>query len=230
MMFKKLLLIPLLSSGADQLLDPVKHDPFKVEFSEDQKPHPSEADRVSEMPIIGKMETDTFSGFIDVSNHEYSKQIYYLLYKSRSDPVIDPTIIWFNGGPGCSSLIGNLQEHGPWIVPEPEGDDVDDGKWEFKRNKWSWNNRANIIYIDQPAGVGYTQCKMKHANRPRSGSGLCPYNDEQAMRDTYKAILHLLDNKFPELKKNELYLSGESFGGIYVPNLLKRFDQHIVEN
>lgn len=77
----------------------------------------------------------------------------------------DPTIIWFNGGPGCSSVIGNLQEHGPFIIPEPEeGGDESGDTWEFKRNPWSWNNEANIFYIDQPAGVGYTQCKMKEGH------------------------------------------------------------------
>ena len=49
------------------------------------------------------------------------------------------------------------------------------------------------------------------------------------MRDTYRAVLELLNHKFPEFRENELYLSGESYGGIYVPNLLKRLDQHIEE-
>ena len=136
--------------------------------------HPfSEADRVTEMPMIGQVDTETFSGFINIDNHVYEKQIYYLFHKSRANPDTDPLIIWFNGGPGCSSLIGNLSEHGPWIIPEPPGDSMDDIHYQFKRNPWSWNNEASVLYIDQPAGVGYTQCKMKegHHSRPRWGKG-----------------------------------------------------------
>lgn len=46
------------------------------------------------------------------------------------------------------------------------------------------------------------------------------YSDETATVDNLKAILKFYE-KFPELKKNELYISGESYAGVYVPFLSK---------
>jgi carboxypeptidase C (cathepsin A) len=81
---------------------------------------------------------------------------------SRTSPATDPVIIWFNGGPGCSSMLGWSQEHGPYSMA--------DGATNFTYNEWSWNNNANMIYIEAPAGVGYSicgdqsECKFDDAN------------------------------------------------------------------
>ena len=61
-------------------------------------------------------------------------------------------MIWFNGGPGCSSLLGFFQENGPLVV-EDNGD--------MSVNQYSWNSRANVLYIESPAGVGYSLAGTK---------------------------------------------------------------------
>jgi hypothetical protein len=56
--------------------------------------------------------------------------------------------IWLNGGPGASSMLGALQENGPCFI----GDDSN----STYLNPFSWNNKANMLYIDQPVQTGFS--------------------------------------------------------------------------
>jgi|TARA_B110001469_G_C9305804_1_gene165793 carboxypeptidase C (cathepsin A) len=38
-------------------------------------------------------------------------------------------------------------------------------------------------------------------------------------KDVFEALQFFYDKKFPNLVTNELFISGESYGGIYVPYL-----------
>ena len=81
---------------------------------------------------------DMYSGYINVP--DTSKEIHYVFLESRKDPMNDPLIVWFNGGPGCSTMLGFLQETGPYVLQ--------DGESTYTANEYSWNNETNILYID----------------------------------------------------------------------------------
>ena len=147
-----------------------------------------------------------YSGYIDIANT--TKKIHYLLTESKNDRTKDPLIIWFNGGPGCSSMLGLLQELGPYLL--------EDGETEFFENPYSWNNEASILYIEQPAGVGYSYCNSTED---------CTFDDDSSAADNLKVLLSWFE-KFPEYQNHELYISGESYAGVYVPLLVNEIDKH----
>lgn len=69
-------------------------------------------------------------------------------FESRNNASNAPLAAWFNGGPGCSSMIGLFQENGPCHFVN--------GESTPSLNNNSFNNVANILYVDQPIGVGFS--------------------------------------------------------------------------
>ena len=63
------------------------------------------------------------------------KELHYYFTESQNDPYNDPyndpLVIWTNGGPGCSSMLALLQEHGPFYM--------EDFGNTFYNNPFSWN-------------------------------------------------------------------------------------------
>jgi serine carboxypeptidase-like clade 2 len=105
-------------------------------------------------------------------------------------------------------MMGLMQEHGPYIIPE--------GKQDFVKNPWAWNREANVFYIDAPSTVGFSICKM--------GSDNCNYDDAMTAEENLDAVILLL-KKFPEIQLNDIYIAGESFAGIFVPQLAEKIEE-----
>ena len=57
------------------------------------------------------------------------------------------TVIWLNGGPGCSSEDGVLMEIGPYRLKDQDN---------LELNPGSWNEFANLLFVDNPVGTGYS--------------------------------------------------------------------------
>lgn len=69
-------------------------------------------------------------------------------FEARNNSNTAPLAAWFNGGPGCSSMIGLFEENGPCHFVN--------GESKPSLNEHSWNNEVNMLYIDQPIGVGFS--------------------------------------------------------------------------
>jgi len=149
-------------------------------------------------PYKGRM----FSGYLNLSNP--IKKLHYLFVESERSKEKDPLILWLNGGPGCSSLLGWSQEHGPASFKENSA--------EFKLNLNSWNRFANVLYLESPAGVGFSTIA---SYKERDWA----VDDQSSGKQNLEALLDFLQ-KFPSYQNNDLYISGESYAGIYVPILV----------
>ena len=107
-------------------------------------------------------------------------------------------------------MLAFMQEHGPWVM--------DDGEETFHLNNYSWNSNASMLYIEMPAGVGYSYC-----NTTEGSTDNCTFTDTNSAEQNLIALRNWFE-RFPEYKTKDLYLSGESYSGIYVPQLLNQID------
>ena len=65
-----------------------------------------EANRVLSIPDMATFDNfGAFSGYLNVSD---AKALHYLFFESKNAPETDPVLIWFNGGPGCSSMLARV--------------------------------------------------------------------------------------------------------------------------
>ncbi|KAJ7202081.1 alpha/beta-hydrolase [Mycena pura] len=111
----------------------------------------------------------------------------------------DPWIIWLNGGPGASSMIGLMTENGPLRVT---------GTYSIVQNNLSWHQLADTFWIDQPVGTGYSTSDTTVPN-------------EDQMGEDFVGFLSNIVKIFPGLATRPLYLMGESYAGTYIPYITK---------
>jgi carboxypeptidase D len=85
---------------------------------------------VESLPLIDLDIGEFYSGMMPV-NDSLDAAMFFIFQPTVGDPV-DEVTIWFNGGPGCSSLEGFLQENGmfQWAW----------GMYEAEINPYSWPN------------------------------------------------------------------------------------------
>nr|XP_043630748.1 serine carboxypeptidase 1-like [Erigeron canadensis] len=144
---------------------------------------------------------DQYSGYVTVDpNH--GRALFYYLTESPANSSTNPLVLWLNGGPGCSSFgNGAMMELGPFRV---NADSV-----TLSHNKYAWNNVANVLFLESPAGVGFS-----YSNTTQDYIT----GDEQTAKDSYTFLINWLE-RFPEYKTRDFYITGESYAGHYVPQL-----------
>ena len=97
--------------------------------------------------------------------------------------------MWLNGGPGCSSTTGLLFENGPCTINGPN---------KTVLNPHSWNNVANMLFLDQPIGTGFSYA---------SDASKVDTLPDLAV-DVY-AFLQLFAARFPEYASAPLHVAAE---------------------
>ncbi len=107
----------------------------------------AQADQVTNLPGAEALDIkfNQFSGYIKLNG---TKNMHYWFVESERDPSKDPIAFWTNGGPGCSGLLGFLTEQGPFRTDQKD--------LSLTLNEYSWNKIANMVFIEQPCGVGFS--------------------------------------------------------------------------
>ncbi|KAH0933310.1 hypothetical protein HID58_010427, partial [Brassica napus] len=159
-----------------------------------------------EGPLPFELET----GYIGIGEEE-NLQLFYYFIKSEKNPKEDPLLLWLNGGPGCSSLEGLLFENGPVAVKV----EVYNGSLvSLVSTPYSWTQMANIIYLDQPIGAGFSY----------SRTPLGKTSDTNEAKMIHEFLQKWL-SKHPQFFSNPFYATGDSYSGKTVPALVQEISQ-----
>ena len=146
---------------------------------------------------LGAGNETSYSGFIGPLKGTEDGHLFYWWFESRSSPDTDPLVIWLSGGPGCSSELALFYENGPYkMAPDST----------FSTNAYSWNSMANLLFIDQPLGTGYSYSSPLDVVTSEAG----------VATDLYNFLVDFFA-EYPQLDGRELYIVGESYAGHYVP-------------
>ena len=126
-----------------------------------------------------------------------------------------PVIVWLNGGPGSSSILGLLQELGPLLFNAT-------GTGFMTSNPYSWTKLpANILILESPIGVGYSYCSAQEIP-----GHVCHNTDTYTASTSRAAIVDFFQHKFPEFRTNPFYITGESYAGVYIPTLANQIIEY----
>ncbi|KAF4678097.1 hypothetical protein FOL47_005376 [Perkinsus chesapeaki] len=144
-----------------------------------------------------------YSGYFTV-NATNDRKYFFWFFEARNSPSTSPTTLWLSGGPGASSILGLLMENGPCGV-------LDDGV-TTQFNDDGWNHASNMVWLDQPAGTGYSMGKHEHSLAE--------------VRDDLYSFIQAFFHHFPQYNR-DFHITGESFAGHYIPAIA---DKIVKEN
>ncbi|KAI8005087.1 Serine carboxypeptidase-like 42 [Camellia lanceoleosa] len=160
-----------------------------------------EEDLVVRLPGQPNVGFRQYAGYVDV-DVKAGRSLFYYFVEAEQDSLHKPLTLWLNGGPGCSSIGGGaFTELGPFF---PKGD----GRG-LRRNSMSWNKASNLLFVESPAGVGWSYSNT-------TSDYVC--GDDSTAGDMHMFMMKWYE-KFPEFKSRDLFLTGESYAGHYIPQL-----------
>jgi serine carboxypeptidase-like clade II len=180
-------------------------------------------DLVTELPGVDLSASATngsahFSGYLDVqaaATTAATRTFYY--YVQHPDPT-KPLLVWMNGGPGASSLMGFFTELGPLLLNSRSLPESNDGAWRPLSNPYAWSTEASLLVWEQPAGVGFSRCAVPGPP--------CPIWNDTSSAAANLQVLRAFYGAHPAERSRDLVISGESYAGVYVPLLAQQVHEH----
>ncbi|TVY43021.1 Carboxypeptidase Y-like protein [Lachnellula subtilissima] len=188
---------------------PLLHDeaPFTVHQSNVSPAHSIRIKRQN--ASLCNTPVDQYTGWLDVG----AKHLFFWYFKAENPALepgpstaqaskSEPLALWLTGGPGGSSMLGMLQELGPCLINEYGNGTV--------YNKYGWNKHTALLFVDQPAGVGFSYLDQ---GEPVPGDSFT------TAVDVHSFLQMFVSQVFPEHGEGPLVITGESYAGHYLPAL-----------
>merc|ERR1712137_785416 len=144
--------------------------------------------------------TTQYAGFLPV-NASSEADIFFWFFESQSNPSTDPLLLWLTGGPGCASELALFFENGPMEMSQAVPVTT-----KLSAREYAWNREANLLYVDQPIGTGFSHGEVKGY----------VHDEEQVATDMYVFLQSFL-TVFNDLQGRDFFMFCESYGGKYCP-------------
>ncbi|KAK3500226.1 Alpha/Beta hydrolase protein [Neurospora hispaniola] len=136
------------------------------------------------------------AGHIEV-NPDNNGNLFFWHFQNKHIANKQRTVIWLNGGPGCSSEDGALMEIGPYRLKDENTLVYNDG---------AWNEFANVLFVDNPVGTGFSYVDTN-----------AYIHELTEMAANFVTFLERWFALFPEYEHDDLYIAGESYAGQHIP-------------
>ncbi|KAG9836118.1 alpha/beta-hydrolase, partial [Aureobasidium melanogenum] len=187
-----------------------------------------------------------WSGYVNLppspqEDRDYPIHTWFWFFEARHDPENAPLSLWIQGGPGAPTSISAVNENGPCNLLNNSRDAVN--------NPWSWNDRVNMLYIDQPVQTGFSYDTLVNgtiyeakspfvvlpAKVPKndtslagvfsSGNSSLAPNSTMAVAPPMWDFMQIWLKDFPGYTgdKQTFSIWGESYGGHWVPTFADYF-------
>ncbi|KAI0745691.1 Alpha/Beta hydrolase protein [Earliella scabrosa] len=141
------------------------------------------------------------SGYGDISA---DGSIWFWFFEARHNPETAPLTVWIQGEGGTSSMVGLLTKNGPCRL--------NDDHTSVSLNPYSFNEVSNVLYIDQPVGVGFS-----YGSRNITTT-------QAAAADMWEFLqIFFADSRFTKYQKNDFGLWSERYGGNLVSTFASYF-------
>ncbi|RSL44869.1 hypothetical protein CEP53_011032 [Fusarium sp. AF-6] len=119
-----------------------------------------------------------------------SANMFFWFFEARHRPQEAPVVLYLNGGPGISSVYRVFDGSGPCLIG-----------WEgtISSNPHSLNEYANVLYVDQPVGAGFSY-------------GNANFTDSLMAADYLYAFMQHFYFEFPYLRESEFGIWTSDWG------------------
>ncbi|XP_053614093.1 venom serine carboxypeptidase-like [Plodia interpunctella] len=148
---------------------------------------------------------ESYSGFITVKE-KYFSNLFFWFFPKQNRTENSPWIIWLQGGPGFSSMVGLFDIMGPLEMQDNQ----------VKLRNVTWASNYSLLFIDNPVGAGFSFTADDRGYTT---------NEDAVGGQLYTFLQQFLD-VFPEFRKAPLFVAGQSYAGKYVPALAIQIHRH----